>query len=120
MLVKGLIVRLSIAALLLQTLLAPLQCLAYGAMRDIRMVVQTEDGARILIVQHGDDSNPASDPAQRFSPACCATGTALPPAMPTIVPVIWAATPMDWQAPSGPSIGLGARAPPFDATGPPA
>ena len=83
---RHLFVRLLTGALLLQTLLAPLQCLAYGAMRDIRMVVVAEGGSRILLVNHGDDRNPASDPAERFSPFCLSAGSAPPPVVPEPTP----------------------------------
>lgn len=119
MFLRGLFVRHLAGVLLLQTLLAPLQCLAYGAMRDIRMVIQTEDGVRTLVLNHGEDGNPLGNPDQRFSPACCATGTALPPLVPSIVLIIWVAAPPRWDPALDPVIRIGARAPPFEATGPP-
>ena len=119
MVLRAALLRLLVGVLLLQTLLAPLQCLAYGAQRDIRTVITTEDGARSLVLNRGGDEDQDSDPVQRFSPAACATGTALPPAVPTIIVVLWLAPPSFWDDGTDPLLRVGARAPPFEATGPP-
>lgn len=119
MVLKGALLRLLVGALLLQTLLAPLQCLAYGAARDIRAVFTADDGTHRLLLNGDEDRDPGSEPFQRFSPAACATGTALPPAVPSIVPVIAAPQPEAWVETADPLLRIGARAPPFEATGPP-
>jgi len=113
---RHLFVRLLTGALL-QTLLAPLHCLAYGAMRDTVMVA--EDGPRVPLVRDGEDRNPASRPAEHASSFSLSAGSAPPSVVPTIVPVFGAALPTAWQEAPDPAIRLGASAPPFDATGPP-
>ena len=119
MVLKAALLRVLVGVLLLQTLLAPLQCLAAAAARDIRAVIATEDGARSLVLNGGGEEDQGDEPFQRFSPVACATGTALPPAVPTIVVVLWIAPPSFWDDGTDPLLRVGARAPPFEATGPP-
>ena len=112
--------RLIAVLLLVQTVLAPVLCLAHVANAGLATVICSPDGERTVHLGSGGEELPAPEAHEGFCLACHALPQAHLPAARTLSTpaepgsaIIWFATgDAGWRATS--------RAPPYNPTGPPA
>lgn len=117
--VLALLPRLIAAVLLIQTAVAPAHCLAHAAAGGFAAVICTEDGARAVHLTADGDIAPDARQAGGFCAACHALPAAPQLAVPVLPTPAWTVASAAWHAGAAVALPPGARAPPFESTGPP-
>ena len=115
------LIRLLVAVLLLQTVLAPAHCLGrrLGLSGTLTIEICTVDGLRTLHPGPGDPAVPPQAGRDGFCLACHALPHAATPPVPVLPPPAWVAVGLAW-APSGhPAPPPAIRGPPAGARAPP-
>ncbi len=112
--------RLIAALLLVQTVLAPALCLAHVANAGMATVICSPDGDRTVHLGTNGEELPAPEAHGGFCLACHALPQADLPAAPMLSTPAEPSGAILWFAADDAVWRLGARAPPFDPTGPPA
>ena len=119
MLPRGTLLRLLAGVLLLQTLLAPLRCLAHGAGHHFAALLASDDASRSAPSDDQQEQGQATQPANRATCSCGSFSAALRSLVPGLQQTLGIAAPPGWDGAASPSLRAGSRAPPFEATGPP-
>ena len=112
--------RLIAALLLVQTVLAPALCLAHAASAGLATVICSPDGDRTVHLGQGGEELPAPEAHGGFCLVCHALPQADIPAAPMLSAPAEPASATLWFAADDAGWRPGARAPPYDPTGPPA
>lgn len=111
--------RLIVAVLLLQTVLAPAHCLANAATGGFATAICGGEGKRILHLTASGDIAPDRAAASGFCAACHALPAPPVFAVPVLPQPAWVMVPIAWRHAAPGLLSARARAPPFEATGPP-
>ena len=111
--------RLIATLLLVQTVLAPALCLAHAASVGLATVICSPDGDRTVHLGPGGEELPAPEAHGGFCLACHALPQADLPAAPMLSAPAELYSPIVWLAAGDTGWRPGARAPPYDPTGPP-
>ena len=116
----ALLPRLIAAVLLLQTVIAPAHCLAHAVASGFATVICTEDGARTVHLTADGDAAPATQHEAGFCAACHGLPAAPHLAVPALPTPVWTLASVAWHGGAAITLPPGARASPFQPTGPPA